>query len=325
MSGYLEAPKDEYWGFTLKHSDIRNVAQQGFDTIRLSTRWSDYASDKAPYKIDNSIPTPTENVPNDGPGIFTTVDRVLRWSQKYDLKVILNIHHYDELYRNADTEKARFLAIWTHLSERYKDVSNEDLIFEIINEPRDDSGNGTGMTIAKTNEYNALALDIIRKTNPERSVIYGTGEYGSISGVEGAKPPKDKNLIMSVHYYEPFDFTHQGAEFLSNPPAYPAKFGTRKHKKTIEKDFDHLHSLSEKLAMPIFVGEYGAIRNANTNGEGPELLVDEDQRGNWTAFVKDQIDRHGFTGCYFDYGTSYAAYDQRGKKWIPQIISGLTD
>jgi len=86
-----------------------------------------------------------------------------------------------------------------------------------------------------------------------------------------------------------------------------------------------LTALSEDLALPIFVGEYGVIRNANTDGVGRDKLVDETERGEWTQFIKSQVESHNFAGCYFDYATGFAATEPETKRWIPQILNALIE
>jgi len=83
--------------------------------------------------------------------------------------------------------------------------------------------------------------------------------------------------------------------------------------------------MSEDFALPMFVGEYGVIRNANTDGQGPDIFVNEDQRGNWTGFVKNQSVSRDMDQCFFDYATSFAAFDVVAESWIPQIIASLFD
>jgi endoglucanase len=43
-------------------------------------------------------------------------------------------------------------------------------------------------------------------------VIVGGGRWNSIDGLQTlVLPEDDRNLIATVHYYTPMEFTHQGA------------------------------------------------------------------------------------------------------------------
>ena len=42
----------------------------------------------------------------------------------------------------------------------------------------------------------------------------GVAEFGGIGGLSKLVPPQDSNVIATIHYYNPFNFTHQGAEWV---------------------------------------------------------------------------------------------------------------
>lgn len=44
-------------------------------------------------------------------------------------------------------------------------------------------------------------------------VIVGPTEWNAVGKLAEPELPDDPNLIVTVHYYDPFAFTHQGAEW----------------------------------------------------------------------------------------------------------------
>ena len=51
--------------------------------------------------------------------------------------------------------------------------------------------------------------------------MIGPGQWNSISGLKSLQLPEDdQNLIITVHYYLPFEFTHQGAEWVNGSDAW---------------------------------------------------------------------------------------------------------
>ena len=61
----------------------------------------------------------------------------------------------------------------------------------------------------------AGTIEQIRQTNPERTIFVGPGRWNSISELPELRlPDDDDNLIVTVHNYEPFYFTHQGADLV---------------------------------------------------------------------------------------------------------------
>ena len=119
--------------------------------------------------------------------------------------VILDFHEFEAMSRDPAGLKGRFLAIWTELAQRYRNKP-ADVLFEVLNEPHGK------LTAELWNEYLRDALAAIRRSNPERTVVVGPVEWNSIRKLDTLSlPSEDRNLIVTVHYYSPFEFTHQGA------------------------------------------------------------------------------------------------------------------
>ena len=105
----------------------------------------------------------------------------------------------------------RWLSLWQQISQHYKSEP-DSVFFELLNEPHDQLNNYWA-------EYLKLGLAEIRKTNPNRIVIVGSKFSNSIRDLQSIDLPKnDKNLIATFHYYEPFEFTHQGAPWVDPVP-----------------------------------------------------------------------------------------------------------
>jgi hypothetical protein len=78
--------------------------------------------------------------------------------------------------------------------------------FEFINEPKD------AATTTVLNPIYAEAIRQIRVSNPSRTLFVGPGQWNSINELSNLRlPDDDENLIVTVHCYDPFLFTHQGA------------------------------------------------------------------------------------------------------------------
>ena len=203
----LEAPFEGAWELTVEPEFFTRVVEAGFDHIRLPVSWTYHALTEPPYTVDLEF--------------FDRIDEVLAMAEAVDVKVILNDHHHDELDENPIAESPRFLAIWDQIATRYAD-RGDWLLFEILNEPH-------GMFTQNPELWNALqsdTLDIIRATNPTRKVLIAPVDYNSINKLELLEIPDDSNLIASVHYYAPFDFTHQGAPWINPLPPTGVAWGT---------------------------------------------------------------------------------------------------
>ncbi len=195
LGNALEAPVEGQWGIQLEAGYFDLVADAGFDSIRVPIRWSAQAQQSAPFTINNEF--------------FERIDWVLAQAERTGLLVIINMHHYEELNTDPVAHRARFLSLWNQIASRYRDAS-ERVLFEILNEPQGALNADNGQL---WNRYLAQAIRVIRRTNPVRPLIVGPVRYNAIDALDLLQLPDDDNLILTVHFYDPFVFTHQGADW----------------------------------------------------------------------------------------------------------------
>jgi endoglucanase len=195
----LEAPSEGEWGMRLEPDFFELVKDAGFDTIRLPISWTHHANTEAPYTID--------------PEFMERVQWAVDEALAQNLNIIVNVHHYDELNKDPIAEEARYLAIWQQIAEHFKDYP-DTVYFELLNEPHD----AFNSDAALWNDLLAKALSTVRESNPQRAVIVGPNNWNSINSLGQLELPDDPNLIVTVHFYDPFEFTHQGAEWVNPSP-----------------------------------------------------------------------------------------------------------
>ncbi len=203
LGNALEAPNEGDWGVTLQEFYFDLIKEAGFNSIRVPIRWSAHANLNAPYKIDRSL--------------FSRIDWVINNGLKRNLTVIINIHHYEELFKDPDNHKNRFIGLWRQIAEHYKDFP-ADLVFEILNEPHDKLDASTWNSLLND------AIIVIRETNPTRNIIIGAVSWNNIGSLNDIQlPENDRHIIVTYHYYSPFHFTHQGAGWVSGSNAWLAE------------------------------------------------------------------------------------------------------
>lgn len=196
----LEAPNEGEWGLFVEEIFFDKAVEAGFDHIRLPVSWTHHAGTQAPYTID--------------PEFLDRVEFVVDEALAHGLKVLLNDHHHDVLDSNPSAEWNRFLGIWQQIATRFQNRPDAQLYFEILNEPHGQFNNHPELW----NQLMVDALAVIRQTNPTRKVVVGPVFWNSVRGLATFSPPEDSNLIATVHYYEPFLFTHQGATWIDPVP-----------------------------------------------------------------------------------------------------------
>jgi endoglucanase len=204
----LEGPFEGAWGLTVEERFFDIARDAGMDHIRLPVSWTHHTQDQPPYAINAAF-----------------LDRV-QWcvdqALARGLKIIVNTHHYDELNADPIAEAPRALAIWQQVASRFASYP-DTVYFEVLNEPHAAFND----TPQLWNDYLAQALATIRQTNPARPVLVGPVRWNSIAALDTFDPPADPNLILAVHYYDPFNFTHQGASWVNpSPPVGTTWTGT---------------------------------------------------------------------------------------------------
>jgi len=295
LGNALEAPNEGEWGVVLEAEYFQLIKGAGFDAIRIPIRWSTHAGQSPPYDIDTEF--------------LDRVDWALEQARSNDLVALINVHHYEEIMESPAAHTDRLLALWDQIAEHYSAEPVGEVMFELLNEPN------ANLTPEVWNEMLIEVIDVIRQTNPTRTLVVGTAEWGGIWGIDALEiPDEERNVIVTVHYYEPFEFTHQGAEWVDGSDAWLGTTwdGTPAETQAVDDDLDHAFSWAEAEARPIFVGEFGAYSRA-----------DIDSRARWTAYVARQSEARGFSWAYWEFCAGFGIYDPATGQWNQPLVDAL--
>jgi len=297
MGNALEAPSEGEWGVTLKEEYFQSIKEAGFDSIRLPVRWNAHALEQKPFTID--------------PNFFARVDWAVNCALSRNLAVMLNIHHYDGLDSDPNGHRERFCALWQQIAEHYKDKPNT-LVFELMNEPQKN---------LRAEPWNAIlkdALSVVRKSNPNRTIVIGPVNWNQINYLDKLQIPEDdRNIIVTVHYYEPMKFTHQGASWIADSNGWLGTkwLGSADEKLAITKAFDKAAEWGKKQNRPMHLGEFGAY--------GAEGKSDMESRARWTKFIVDTVTQRGFSFSYWEFCSGFGLYDPVKKVWHEPLMKSI--
>lgn len=294
LGNMLEAPKEGDWGLRVEAEDFPLIRAAGFAHVRVPIRWSAHAATEAPYTID--------------PEFFARIDWVVDQALANDLAVVLNVHHYDEMYVDPTVHDDRFVAIWTQIAERYQDRPPE-LLFEFLNEP-----NGA-LGAARWNRIFAKTLAAVRATNPTRGIVVGPVEWNSFARLDELELPEDDAyLIATFHYYLPFEFTHQGAEWAPGSDAWLGRTwsGEGLDASDVDAHFDQAAQWATDHHRPLYLGEFGAYSKA-----------DMASRARWTAYVARAAESRGMAWAYWEFASGFGVYDPTAKTWREPLLDAL--
>jgi endoglucanase len=252
---------------------IRVIRDAGFDVVRLPVVW---------------------------PAPFSVVDHAVELALDHGLEVIVDVHHYEV------TDETRFLDLWARISAHYVDADPR-LSFELLNEPH------PPMTAEQWNDLLPRALDVVRASNPTRTVIAGPVRWNIVDELPSLRLPADDHLVATAHYYSPFEFTHQGAEWL--PEAGPwlgTSWGSEADHARVRADLEGAAAWALARGVPLFLGEFGAVEHA-----------DMAERAAWTKLVRTEAERLGISWAYWDFATDFGAYDLAAGRWRTPLAEAL--
>lgn len=299
----------------LSDAEIKAIAETGFQSVRLPVCWSKHALMEAPYTID--------------PKFLAKVDRIINQCLMNGLAVSIDMHYYpyinfdftndpvdnyEQEYRNRTTEQITFdenfdrlYSFWEQLGEHYKDYPPE-LYFDLLNEPNMRLG------ADKWNEVIGRLVKIIRKTNPDRTLLVATPNLGQSWTLNYLELPEDDwNLIVEFHYYLPHLFTHQGLSYAQAGESHNVSWmGTPQEKEAIISDLDFCQRWSETHGRPVNMGEYGVVNTA-----------DEASRARYLGFVHEEAVKRGISSQLWGYRECFQIRDEKTGEWIQPILDAL--
>lgn len=290
----LERPRDNSWGFDLEPWMFDSVKEMGFASARLPIRWSAHAAEEPRYTVDEAF--------------FARVEGAVSALSQRGLAVIINVHHYDELFDDPDAHEPRLVALWGQIAGRFQSAP-PSVIFELLNEPHGK------LTPQRWNAIIAPLLAAVRATNPTRTVMIGPGQYNSPAALEALELPDDPDLIVSIHYYEPMQFTHQGASWVGEQSKAwlgTTWNGTEKERALIDASFDLAAQWARERRVPMNLGEFGAYSAA-----------DMQSRARWTRAVRDAAESRGFSALYWEFGDSFGVVDRATRGVRTPLLDAL--
>lgn len=294
LGNALEAPNEGDWGIVLQEHYFALIQEAGFNSVRIPIRWSTHTTATFPYSIDTRF--------------LKRVDWAIEQALDRNLAVMINIHHYEEIMQDPAGHKERFLAIWSELATHYQNYSG-DLFFEILNEPNDK------LTPDLWNQYLSEAIALIRETNPGRTLVVGTANWGGYAGLTSLKlPEEDRNIVVTFHYYNPFPFTHQGAEWVDNSDQWLGTpwHGTDAEKQAVRNDFAQAVNWANVNNRPLNVGEFGAYSKAAMSS-----------RATWTNFVSRTAEENDMSWHYWEFIAGFGAYNSSTDDWNYPLLDAL--
>lgn len=202
--------------------------------------------------------------------------------------------------------------LWTQLARTYATVPVDRLVFEVLNEPEIED-------IGRALQVQQRLIDAVRVLSPDRVVVVGGAHFSDIADLTAMRPLARRGIVYSFHFYEPHNFTHQGATwgwpmwrvlhdlpYPSSPQAlapvlpglaevareHAAWYGQQQWNRDRLAGFvDQAAAWSRQHQVPVWCSEFGVLRES-----APPV-----SRRAWLADAHSLFEERGIAWSYFDW------------------------
>lgn len=294
LGNALEAPNEGDWGYRIELPHLDAIRDAGFDGVRLPVRFDAHASSAPPYAF--------------GGAFWRRIDEIVGYALGLGLKVQLDMHHYERLISEPARQRDRFLGMWAAIAHHFRDAP-AGLMLEPFNEPHGSNwGNGALMALQRE------VVEVIRdRGGADRLIVLGPGNWQNIDALRDWRPPEGEHIAVSVHYYGPHAFTHQGAEWLdAEAPSFGRVWGTSADQDLIRQHIERAQQWGAQHGYAIQLGEFGV-----------NAAVPLAQRVAWTRTVRDACIFYGLGWCVWDFAGAFPIWDRERKAFIPELRDAL--
>jgi hypothetical protein len=301
---------------------LNQIAQQGFKTVRLPV-----AFDLFVYPNSSTLQ----------PQLLTKLKEIYYTCYNLKLHLILTYHYgrlNDNSIYNEDINAVSW--IWKQVQQNFKGDGYDYLFFELYNEPTMGSYRWK-LTAEKLINY-------IRGEDTNRIYIIGGTNYNGLNDLMDMGKLNDEKLFYTFHFYEPYIFTHQGADWTSDKTymkGFPYPYRRRKMPEmskdaigtSVEKDYNkyyfegtkqYLYERTNQIAnfcaknnMPLICTESGVID-----------IADKDSRDNYLKDVTSIMYQFNIPVALWDYDQRFSIKQDSTtvlpilKKWLRKTKKG---
>lgn len=183
--------------------DLTLIHDLGFTFVRLPIDWQFVYDPASPNLLSG------ERLPY--------LDRALEQILAADLAVIVDLHSltleeadtslYSGALESDPQVVVEFTNFWHFFAQHLSQYDPEWVFLSIMNEPVFEDNPSAWQPIQ------AQLAAVIRQAAPDHTIIATSAYWSSFQTLPQLEPLDDPNVVYDFHFYEPFFFTHQGADW----------------------------------------------------------------------------------------------------------------
>jgi endoglucanase len=301
---------------------VTAVKAAGFRSIRIPVSWHQYA----------------DAHDNIGSTWMARVTQVVNYAKAAGLYTVINVHWdggwLQPTYASQPVANARLAKYWTQIANNFK-AFDDTLLFAGTNEVMvtGDYGAPTAEYAAVQNGFNQVFVNAVRATGGNNAVrhliVQGFNTNIDYTLAVNTLPTDTatRRLMMEIHFYDPYDFTLNGASSIwqwgagATDPAATEPWGNEAH---VDAQFQKMKAAWVDKGVPVILGEYGVISR-------PDIAGSQAYRQAWDRYVTHAAFARGIVPFYWDNGTTgdshtMALFDRAtGRQADSAIIGALVN
>ena len=289
----------------------------GFDSVRLG--------------IEPSLIVRHGSLTPANPEALAALDRAVDQILANHLAVMLCVFPNDDYKHSLSTSNGvdDFVLLWRVLAAHFAKADPAKVFFELINEPEvPDPYRWMGIQ--------ARVDEAIRGIDTEHTIIATAANYGSLPDILQLEPLRDPNVIYNFHFYEPYQFTHQGASWGASDwvyykdipyPATPETLAAQM--KNVPGDLARYNlflygashwngeAIAERIAfaaawarernVPLICNEFGAYRDT----------ANPASRARWIGDVRAALEENHIGWAMWDYRGNFGVVEHTDTQITP--------
>lgn len=284
-------------------ADWRRIRALGFGHVRLPV-------DPAALVNARALPDPRA---------VAQLRQAIEAAQAEGLLVVVALQlpaQYKAGLQKRANDRAAFAALWRWLAGALSDLPRGKLVFEPLNEPEFDDA-------AASRAFMVEVVSAIRASAPDHTLAVSGHKYAGVAELEALKPLDDPDIVYTFHFYEPHNFTHQGARWgdpawrelrdlpypsapervapLLDHVAQSARDRVRWHGEE-RWNRERLGALVTRAAawgrahgVPVWCGEFGALKTHTQPAH----------RAAWLRDVRELLEKEGIGWTHWDYAGDF--------------------